>query len=545
LSNIVNPILRGFNPDPSIVRVDDNYYIATSTFEWFPGVQIHHSKDLVNWRLLTHVLTQKSQLDMEGNINSGGIWAPCLSYSNGTFSLIFTDVKSRQGAYKDTHNYVVTAKDIMGPWSEPIYLNSSGFDPSLFHDEDGRKWLVNMLWDFRKNKNSFAGIVIQEYSQKEKKLIGPVKNIFKGTDLKLTEGPHLYKRNGYYYLMTAEGGTEYEHAVTMARSKSLFGPYEVDPMNPILTSANSSALEIQKAGHGCLVQTHTGEWYIAHLCGRPVKDRYCTLGRETALQRCYWTEDKWLRVEGGNKPSVVVKAPNITPHPFETAPQRDDFDSQTLDVVWNTLRIPADSSWLSLTERSGYLRLKGMESLSSTHKQSLVARRQQSFYVEAETEVEFYPEHFQQMAGLIFYYDTEDYVYLCVTHDEGLGKCLKIIQSKGGQYDELIPGGKSIEGYERVKLKAVVEREYLRFYYSVEKDVWHRIGDHMDVEHLSDEYSDYIRFTGVFIGICVQDLSGTRKHADFDYFIYKEKDQSAINTDNKKDSVETISSYRK
>ncbi|MBO1510278.1 glycoside hydrolase family 43 protein [Metabacillus bambusae] len=524
MRKITNPILRGFNPDPSILRVEDDYYIATSTFEWFPGVQIHHSKDLVNWRLLTHALTRKSQVNMEGNIDSGGVWAPCLTYSEGIFYLIYTDVKSRKGAYKDTHNYLVTAQDIMGPWSEPIYLNSSGFDPSLFHDDDGKKWLVNMLWDGRKGKNSFAGIVIQEYSLEEAKLVGPVINIFKGTDLKLTEGPHLYKRNGYYYLMTAEGGTEYNHAVTMARSKSLFGPFEVDPSNPILTSANHPELSLQKAGHGSLVQTHTDEWYLAHLCGRPLKDNYCNLGRETAIQRCYWTEDSWLRIDGeGNTPSLHVEAPKIESHPFDPVLIKDDFQSESLQLNWSTLRIPTDPSWISLTERSGFLRLKGMESLSSTHKQSLVARRQQSFNCEVETAIDFNPEHFQHMAGLVVYYDTNDYVYLRISNNEELGKCLNIIQTKNGQYDELLEKDVPLQEGKTCKLKAVIERENLQFYYTYsQNDKWNKIGPLIDICHLSDEYGDYIRFTGTFIGLCVQDLSGAKKHADFEYFIYKE-----------------------
>ena len=171
---IRNPILPGFNPDPSIVRVGDDYYIATSTFEWFPGVQIHHSRDLVHWRLLTRPLTRASQLNMLGDPDSCGIWAPCLSYADGLFWLIYTDVKrygrTTQGgaagaSLRDTHNYLVTSPRIDGEWSDPVYLNSSGFDPSLFHDDDGRKYLVNMLWDHRPGRNRFAGIVLQEYSR--------------------------------------------------------------------------------------------------------------------------------------------------------------------------------------------------------------------------------------------------------------------------------------------------------------------------------------------------------------------------------------------
>ena len=300
MKTIRNPVLRGFNPDPSILRVGDDYYIATSTFEWFPGVQIHHSRDLRHWRLVARPLERRSQLDMLGNPDSGGIWAPCLSYADGLFYLVFTDVKSHIGPFKDTHNYLVTAPSIEGPWSDPVYLNSSGFDPSLFHDDDGRKWLVNMIWDHRKGKNKFAGIALQEYSPEERRLVGPIRNIFRGTELGLTEGPHIYKRNGWYYLITAEGGTRYNHAVTVARSRSLFGPYEVHPDNPVLTAADKPDLELQRAGHASLVETQTGEWYFAYLCGRPLRSsRRCILGRETALHPVEWTEDGWPRLAGG------------------------------------------------------------------------------------------------------------------------------------------------------------------------------------------------------------------------------------------------------
>lgn len=521
---IQNPVLRGFNPDPSICRVGDDYYIATSTFEWFPGVQIHHSRDLVHWRLLTHVLTRRSQLDMEGNIPSGGIWAPALSYDNGTFYLIYTDVKTRIGAYRDMHNYLVTATDITGPWSEPVFLNSSGFDPSLFHDDDGRKWLVNMLWDHRKGRNRFSGIVLQEYSPEEKKLVGPRRNIFKGTELGWTEAPHLYKRNGWYYLFTAEGATQYGHAVTIARSRNIEGPYEVDPENPVLTSRDHPELVLQKAGHASLVETQTGEWYMAHLCARPTADKYCTLGRETALQRCRWTEDGWLRVEGGPLPSEHVPAPNLPPHPFPPLPEKDDFDGDALDVNWSTLRLPADDSWLSLKERPGWLRLYGRESLASCHRQSLVARRVQAFRCEVETLVEFEPEHFQQMAGLILYYDTDDFLYLRISRDEEFGKGLNVIESTGRQAGEWFERDIPLHEGKPVALKIAVERDKARLFYALEPGRWTEIDGVADVTHMSDDFPAYIRFTGLFAGVCVQDLAGTCKHADFDYFAYRELD---------------------
>ena len=218
----------------------------------------------------------------------------------------------------DTSNYLVTAPDIMGPWSEPVHLFNSGFDPSLLHDADGRKWLMWVAWDYRgrlprqsmklslrqglrnilkswnEGLNTFKGIMLQEYSPSLKRLIGEPCMIFRGTQLGVTEGPHIYLHGGYYYLMVAEGGTGQNHAVTLARSKDIKGPYAVHPENPVLTSRGNPDLELHKAGHASLVETQKGEWYLAHLCGRSVKGTRhyrCTLGRETALQKVVWGAD--------------------------------------------------------------------------------------------------------------------------------------------------------------------------------------------------------------------------------------------------------------
>ncbi|MHA0857353.1 glycoside hydrolase family 43 protein [Paenibacillus sp. CMAA1364] len=527
---ITNPILPGFNPDPSILRVGEDYYIATSTFEWFPGVRIHHSKDLLHWKLLDRPLASRRLLDMRGNPSSGGVWAPCLSYSNGLFFLVYTDVKSYSGAYKDTHNYVITASSITGPWSDPVYLNSSGFDPSFFHDEDGHIWLLNMVWDHRKNRNPFHGIVLQEYSVAEKKLMGSKRLIFKGTELGCTEAPHLYKRNGYYYLMTAEGGTGYEHAVTMARSKEIEGPYELDPANPMLTSFGEPKLELQKAGHASLVETQSGEWYIAHLCSRPIaKLARSPLGRETALQRCEWTEDGWLRLASGtNQPQLDVQPPALAEYLQDPPDDRDEFDKEELSENWDTLRVPHDESWLTLKERPGFLRLRGRESLNSQHEQSLVARRLESLHSQMETKLEFEPTSFQQMAGLVVYYNNKHHYYLRVTHHEEAGKCLGIITSDNGVYDEPLPKEVSLGEAKEVHLRADVRQEVLQFSYSIDGQHWMQIGDPLDLSKLSDEYcTKFIDgtftdwgFTGTFVGLCVQDLTGERMLADFDYFTY-------------------------
>jgi xylan 1,4-beta-xylosidase len=523
---IKNPILPGFNPDPSIVRVKDDYYIANSTFEWFPGVAIHHSKDLVNWELIGYALNSTKYIDLLGNPTSGGVWAPCLSYSDGLFYLVYSDVKTMTGPYKDVHNYLITAKNINGPWSEPVYLNSSGFDASMFHDDDGKKWVLNELHDYRDKAKRFAGIIIQQYDPTQKKLVGPITNIFKGTYLGKTEGPHIYKLNGYYYLLTAEGGTGPEHAVTLARSKSLMGPYEVQPDNPVLTTRNDNTLPFTRAGHGCLVETQNGQWYMAHLCSRPINkdgEMRSVMGRETALQKMKWTSDGWLHIENdSNRPQVNVPAPGLPPYPFKPEPVRDNFDTKIWNKHLSTLRVPPDESWVSLTQRPGRLRIYGRESLGSKFRQSLAARRISSLNSLAETCVEFEPKTFQQAAGLICFYDTQNYYYIKVTNYENVGKCVTVCYSINDKYTELSSQIFPVST-KTCFLRAEIENDKLFLSYSLDGKTWNKINQTFDISTLSDEGCQEGYFTGAFAGICVQDLTGRRQKADFDYFEYRDK----------------------
>ena len=536
---IHNPILRGFNPDPSIVRVGAEYYIATSTFEWFPGVQIHRSRDLDHWRLLTRPLTRASQLNMLGDPDSCGIWAPCLTHADGLFWLIYTDVKrygrttvggASGASLRDFHNYLVTCDRIDGEWSDPIYLNSSGFDPSLFHDDDGRKYLVNMLWDHRPGNNRFAGIVLQEYSVKERKLIGERKHIFKGTSLGFTEAPHLYKRNGWYYLLTAEGGTSWGHAVTMARSRNLTGPYELHPDTYIMSARQRPDAELQRAGHADLVETQNGETYMVYLCGRPLRNRgRCTLGRETAIQKMVWSDDGWLRTaDGQGIPELETPAPKLPAHPFPPTPVRNDFNQPQLPIDFQWLRTPRPEEIFSLTARPGHLRLFGRETIGSLFRQSLVARRQQSHCISAETVVEFEPEHFQQMAGLICYYNSAKFHYLYISHDETTGKNLRVMSClpDSPQTDAFTPPI-AIPAGKRVHLRVEIDYERLHFAYRVEgvdKD-WRWLPQQFDASILSDEASapGQPNFTGAFTGMACQDTAGTARPADFDFFEYRER----------------------
>jgi xylan 1,4-beta-xylosidase len=537
VATIRNPILRGFNPDPSIVRVGEDYYIATSTFEWFPGVQIHHSRDLVHWRLLTRPLTRASQLDMRGDPDSCGIWAPCLSYADGLFWLIYTDVKrygrtsvggASGASLRDFHNYLVTSPRIDGEWSDPTFLNSSGFDPSLFHDDDGRKYLVNMLWDHRPGQNRFAGIVMQEYSVAGRQLVGPRRNVFPGTALGLTEAPHVYKRNGSYYLLTAEGGTAWGHAVTMARASDVWGPYELHPDAQILTARHRPDAALQRAGHADLVETPQGDAWMVYLCGRPLRNRgRCTLGRETAIQPMTWSPDGWLRTrDGQGLPATEVAAPDLPPHPFSDRPAREEFDGTELPIDFQWLRTPHADDVFSLTARRGHLRLFGRETIGSLFRQSLVARRQQAFHVSASTRLEFEPEHFQQAAGLVCYYGGAKFHYLHVSHDASVGKHVRVMSAipDGVVADaftppEPVPPGRPID------LRVEIDEERLLFGYRVDGAGWRWLPQVFDASILSDEASapGLPNFTGAFVGMACQDMAGTGHPADFDWFEYRER----------------------
>src|SRR5574344_954935 len=288
---ISNPVLTGFHPDPSICKAGDTYYIANSTLEWFPGVELYWSKDLATWHPLHSSLQRKKQLHMTGCEPSCRIWSPCLSWDGKLFYLIYTNVHTwNRGPWKDTPNFLVTAQRIEGPWSDPVYLNSSGFDPSLFHDTDGRNYLVNMEWDYRKKEEKqFSGILLQEYDTKKKQLTGPVKKIFTGSDIGLVEGPHRYKRDGWYYILAAEGGTFDGHAATLARSRNIDGPYELHPENPLITSRYDDTLVIKQAGHASFCDYKDGMSILAFLCGRPLPGtKRCILGRETSLALIQW-----------------------------------------------------------------------------------------------------------------------------------------------------------------------------------------------------------------------------------------------------------------
>ncbi|GGM23672.1 MULTISPECIES: glycoside hydrolase family 43 protein [Micromonospora] len=527
--SIRNPVLAGFHPDPSILRVDDDYYLATSTFEWYPGVRVHHSRDLVHWRALGGIITERRLLDLRGCGDSNGVWAPDLTWHDGEFFLVYSDVASFASGYWDPQNFLVTARDIAGPWSDPVRLHGRGFDASFFHDDDGTTWVLSMSADWRPGRDRFGGIEIQQYDRASRRLVGRPRLLFTGTPVGLTEGPHLYRHEGWYWLVTAEGGTSWEHQVTVARSRELFGPYEVDPDGPLLTSAGRPELRLQKAGHGSLVQTPRGEWYLAHLVGRPYTPLgNCVLGRETAIQRVEWPAGDWPRIPGG-VPADEVTAPDLPAHPWPAEPATDHFDDPRLAPSWSTLRRPASEDWLDLRSRPSYLRIHGGQSPVGRRTPSLVARRVGATHCSLETVVEFDPVDHRQLAGITAYYNTLNWHHLYLTRDDDGRVVLNLLSCDSGRRTAYPEMSVDTDRADRVGLRATFDGPVVRFDYDLGAG-WRQVPVELDATILSDEHAALVidgepaawGFTGAFLGLWVQDLGGDGGYADFDLATYQE-----------------------
>ncbi len=365
--------------------------MATSSFEYFPGVPLFESADLVHFRAIGHALTRRSQLELEGAKSSKGIFAPTLRYHAGTFYLVTTNMSGGG-------NFYVTASDPAGPWSEPVWLHEDdwGMDPSLFFDDDGRVYYT------RHGGGEHGGIYQAELDVERGKLLDEPRLVWSGTGGRWPEGPHLYKLAGRYYLMISEGGTSYEHSLTLARSSSPWGPFEPCPRNPLLTHRDRPAEPIQATGHADLVETESGALFLVLLGIRPTDGAHHHLGRETFLCPLSMADDGWPLVNGGAPIGLEMEAEGL-PRPVpvaETAP-RDDFDADELAIGWITLR-NVDAARFSLGERPGWLRLHGTRTtLDDVASPAFVARRQCHFRCRAATRLDFLPEHAGDQAGLV------------------------------------------------------------------------------------------------------------------------------------------------
>ncbi|RHW51188.1 glycoside hydrolase family 43 protein [Bombilactobacillus bombi] len=519
---ITNPIFKGFNPDPSMTYVNGTFYIANSTFEYLPAITIHYSTDLVNWKT-TGALTEKKHLDLTGIPHSGGVWAPCLRYHDKEklFYLIYTNFKSSYNPpFRDLNNYLVTAKSINGPWSNPIYINSSGYDPAIFFDDDGRSYITNMVWDFRAEPEEMsAGIILQEYDWEKKVLINKPKIIFKGTKKGQTEGPNIIKHNGWYYLITAEGGTNFEHTVTMARSKNIWGPYKTHPHKYLIISGDSP---LQKNGHASVCEDKNGNWYISYLCSRPLSNSRCTTGRETAIQRVEWHDDDWLYPKYNDYSPALYFNVNTTEKLIKNTTHIYNFENKDFMQDFLVLREPFDNGRFSLSERPGYLRIYGRESIRSTFEQSLIVHRQISHSFIVTTELEFSPTNYNQMAGLLYRYDESHQFYAFMSYNENKGKVANLLSIDNLNYDLTSNINQIQIQSNHIYFKLEVHNIKGQFFVSENNKDWLPLGNSIDASKLSDDYA--IGFTGAMIGMACQDLEYHKQPADFKNFTYTDLD---------------------
>jgi xylan 1,4-beta-xylosidase len=413
----IEPVLAGMYPDPSVCRVGADCYLVTSTFEYFPGVPIFHSRDLVRWHQIGHVLTRRSQLDLRGVASSRGIFAPTLRYCDGTFWMITTHV--------ERGNFVVIAEDPAGPWSEPIWIDEQGIDPSL-------AFLDGRIYYTRTGRGSDADhpFIYQtelEWSEARDQLVATSEPrvIWKGTGGIWAEAPHLYRRGAHYYLLTAEGGTSYDHSVVVARSAQPYGPFTASPHGPLLTHRNAPDHPVQATGHADWVELEDGSTWAVLLGIRAAGGRHHHLGRETFVSSLRWDDDGWPRMGSGG-----LLEPREAPAGAGEA-ERDDFDSARLGPEWVFVRNPDSRDW-SLGERPGHLRLWGSElTLSDAGSPALVCRRQGRFDAGVRTLVDFDPQQPGEQAGLCVRANEDFHLTLLIARVDGRRQ-LALSETLGG-----------------------------------------------------------------------------------------------------------------
>ncbi len=498
VSGYSNPIISGFHPDPSICRVGDSYYLVTSSFEFFPGIPIYESKDLINWKQIGHCLTRNSQVDLSKTGIWSGVWAPTIRFNQGVFYMITTNV---------THggNFYVTATNPAGPWSDPIFIDRDMFDPSLFFDTDGKVYYT---------RRGQKGIVQSEIDIKTGKLVNPLKVISNGYLSPDTEGPHLYKIGEWYYLMTAEGGTRALHMVNIGRSKSPWGPFEKCINNPILAQHHNYSL-IRSAGHGDLIEAKDGSWWMVFLATRHYNyDATSFLGRETFLAPVKWV-DGWPTIDESVVNNLYINSPILPTQAMASDSNRDEFNKTQLGLQWNFLRNPSDESW-SLQKDTGKLNLFGNSyNLSDIASPAFIGRRQQHIDFEAETYFTFNPTKPNEEAGVTMFLNFQQHYDFAVTIRNNT-RTLIIRKTIGDIVAEQVAIPIKQQS---IYLKIKGDKDYYTFSYSPDGEKF-IIAGKGNPQFLGPEISS--AWTGVYIALyATGNGAKNRNVARFDFFNYE------------------------
>ncbi|MBR1548163.1 MAG: glycoside hydrolase family 43 protein [Prevotella sp.] len=483
-----NPVIPGFHPDPSVCRVGDDYYLVNSSFQYFPGVPIYHSRDLVNWELIGNVLDRESQLPLRGASSWTGIYAPTIRYHDGTYYMITTNVGGGG-------NFMVTAANPAGPWSEPLWLQQQGIDPSLFF-EDGKCYMVS---------NPDNTIMLCEIDPTTGRQLTDSRPLWRGTGGRYPEGPHLYKKDGYYYLLISEGGTELAHSLTIARSRKIEGPYKACPDNPLLTNCSMAGqtMQIQGTGHGDLVQAADGSWWLVFLAYRNFGGAYHHLGRETCLVPVEWPKGKWPVVNGRQPVDTLMQAPLLA------AQQPRKATTGRHDMIF--LQNPIQQNY---EQKGRSYRLHGTSStLTSNRQPTFLGRRQESGRFVVETEIDAATLTAGCKAGLSVYQISDGHMEVSVEkHATGTVTVAfdYRVKSLEGHKMELLPHDAC------VRLRIGSDGNRYRFAYSTDGAHYSTLAEH-DCQLLSTEVVG--GFTGAIVGMYAEGDGW----ADFSYFDYTEK----------------------
>lgn len=501
-----NPIRTGFYPDPSIVRVGEDYYMVNSSFIFFPCIPISHSKDLIHWNIIGYAITNPEWARLDELEGGRGYWAPDISYYKGRFYICATYRLNDTGTvYRK--QMVVSSDKPEGPYSEPVFLDEDGIDPSIFTDDDGRRYMLLN-----------RGARIFEISEDATKQIGPATLLFYGDQKRAPEGPHLLKKDGYYYLFEAEGGTGAGHRITVSRSKELFGIYEPCPYNPIMRQHDDTA-PIQRCGHGKPVRIQNGDWYMVYLCGRMLAGKYSMLGRETAIDPIIWTADGWPIVNNLKGPSALQKRPL----PFwqtEGAGEEEQNlfgEGDSLSLEWMTPRPPVAGA---IRLEDGVLHLLGSRlPLSDVGARNILLRRQEDFAFSAATTMQIMPMSEGQQAGLICYYDENTWVSCALVKEaEGL---FVHVQEHIDTRDRFHGNIKIADSAQEIIFTVETKGLERRFFCQIGSEEKEEVAFLTDVYYICDEgLKKGKRFTGAMVGVFA--YSGAQNgEAVFTNFCYR------------------------
>lgn len=500
-----NPIISGFHPDPSICKVGDNFYLVNSSFQYFPGVPIYNSKDLIHWKQIGNVLDRPSQLPLNGASSWLGIYAPTIRYSDGIYFMITTNVGNGG-------NFLVTAANPQGPWSEPIWLEQQGIDPSLYF-ENGRCYMVS---------NPDNTITLCEIDPKTGKTLSQGRPIWRGNGGRYPEGPHIYKKDGYYYLLISEGGTELAHHLTIARSRNIYGPYESNPANPILTNCNmkGQSMQIQGTGHGDFVQADDGSWWVIFLAYRNFGGSYHHLGRETFLAPMDWNAGEWPMVNSGNPIDTVMSARLLSKVEMPKPKSHTTFENENLGFEWINIQNPIKKNYQF---KNGELRLTAHSTLSENNQPTFLGRRQENPNVIVETCIDLQnigaksedTDETDETGyyGLSVYQINDGHFDLCTNGMCIYVRChLKTLNVDCTLNDE-VPILK--RNSKKLRLRITSDGNMYHFLYAVDNGDFHELA-RQNCSLLSTEVAR--GFTGVVIGM----FADGKGSADFQYFDYTE-----------------------